>query len=119
MNFPAIIIEHPHQTPAKAYIVDSFEDLLTIALHNYWRSDCSGPEPVDADTAIAYLGHDLHGITVLESAEETKTYLKRAASVNPAVRRHNPGLNVTHGKAFILGWIGGDEIKEKLTPEHD
>jgi len=105
MNYPSIIIEHPHQTPAKAYTVYTLEELLTIASDDYEQSDGSESEPIDAETAITYLGHDLNGITVLESAEEAKAYLERAASTNALTRGHNPGLNVTRKAAVELGWI--------------
>jgi len=105
MNYPSIIIEHPHQTPARAYVIDTLEELLTIAWCDYQRSDGSKPEPTDAETAIAWLGHDLNGITVLESAEEAKVYLKRAMSTDRLICGHNPGLNVAYKVAVELGWI--------------
>ena len=105
MNFPAIIIEHPHQTPAKAYAVYTLEELLTIACNDYEQSDGSETEPTDAETAIAYLGHDLNGITVLESAEEAKAYLERCESTDQRTRGHNPGMSVTRKVAVELGWI--------------
>jgi len=147
MNFPAILVEHPHQGPGCAWIAYNPDDIINClaecrygdnwarelyadeaaiaAVYGDDRDDwpvglrevafCAFPlvhfarngaetfERADAaqselEFAIEYIGHDLNGLTILESAAEARDYLAKPPS-------HRPSVTKVRGCAEDLGWI--------------
>lgn len=105
-NQPFILVERPHQTPAKAYHYDSIQQFLDehqeqIACAEDWLKDRADEGEITFWQLIEYLGDDLSAITVLENPEETKRYILEKEYAG----HHNKAVDLVYQTAVKLGWI--------------
>lgn len=115
MNFPALIIEVPHQRPAEAYKVfdradfnriygDQVAEWLDrqpdILEHVEEGQPVPGMEccALNDDLWLQAIGHDLHTIITFESADEARDWMAaphdihQAALIFALVKSHAPEL---------------------------
>lgn len=88
LTFPCIVVERPHQRPAKAWIAYRAEEITAAA-----------GKP-DLSDALELLGDDLHALTILESASETRDYY-----ADRTHGLHNKGYGQVANCAVTLGWL--------------
>ena len=129
MNYPAIIVKVPHQRPPTVWRCDSLSELIAAAyqvmgddfivhaipdeLADQFDEDGSPITDAaqaaqdrtttieDADDAVEVLGHDLHGLIILDSPEEVAREMAHGGS------RHQWAQYIggVEREAIELGWI--------------
>jgi hypothetical protein len=107
-NKPFILVFRPHQRPAWARYFESEDEFITDWSNGYFDKSCNcngefPPDDVeqDYDSAHADVGHDLHSLTRLDSAEEVHNYINN-------YRGHNKGARSVIDQASYLGWVDVD-----------
>jgi len=115
MRYPAIIVERPTQKPAEAWVCDSPDAIISIASDQWSRSDCSEPEPVDVDSTLEYIGHDLHCITLLDSASDALKYI----TIREFGGDHNKGIDDVLRQAIAIGWADEEDEEDEALPWPD
>jgi len=98
MTFPCIIVERPHQRPGRAWAARSEQEILDAAhaKEGDWLAEHVGDRAATVDDALEALGHDLHSLTVLESAAEAEALCASGG--------HNVPISEIRAEAAILGW---------------
>lgn len=103
MNFPALIIEVPHQRPAEAYPIFDREDFARIYGDQVaeWldrqpevleHSEAGQPVPgmecceVNDDIWLHAIGSDLHTVITIESADEAREWMGGSRDVHQSYR---------------------------------
>lgn len=100
MNTPFIAVFRPHQRPAWATAYHSEADFEDAYDRGDFDRSCFARNNVEAvgfEAAWEDVGHDLHALTRLESAEEVRAYLDRAC--------HNQGSSAVIRAAEEIGWL--------------
>ena len=119
---PLIIVFRPHQSPAwaasfadKRELVEDFLDDqfdvhgLNAACDQGTFDRIKATADIDRQCEIAteVIGHDLHSLTQLETAEECARYIAERDYAGS----HNKGLNAVTACARELGWIAEPEYR--------
>jgi len=141
---PFILVFRPHQRPAWADSFDSESQLIDAWANGEFERACFAKpssetipcaacdgegcdacdgngctwidEEMTIDNALASLGHDLHGLTRLDSAEEVDRYLREPDYCG----RHNRGEGAVRRAAKTLGWLPPSETaKDEGDDESD
>jgi hypothetical protein len=100
-----ILVFRPHRRPAWAESFETEQDFVDAWTDGYYRTLChaepDGDEPLDYEHAFDSVGHDLSGLTRLDSADEVRRYLTESDYAG----RHNKGLDAVSVAARELGWL--------------
>ena len=111
-----ILVFRPHQSPAwavscrdKQDVVNDFlDDRFDVAALNapcddeaFDRIKATADIDRQCEIAAEVIGHDLHSLTQLETAEECARYIAERDYAG----QHNKGLNAVTECARELGWI--------------
>lgn len=118
---PFILVFRPHQTPAWAIVFQSDREFIESWKNGdfdrrcFTNSDLSEKQEIPTyENATLDVGHDLHNLTRLDSAEQVERYL-----FDPEMYgRHNRGSDKVAKAAIDLGWIqDGDEESDDDSDE--
>lgn len=99
-----IIVLHPRQRPGWADYYESKDDFIEAWINGEYDRQCftnnnlsEADQEETFDNALFDVGHDLNGVTLLESRQEYEAYMKRGD-------QHNPAYDSVRRAAINLEW---------------